>query len=117
VTRVDDGSNLTLEVLRDIRETLREANQCIDRHREENRTDFGRLRSEMNQRLDHLGEGQIRLATDVTGLREDVGGLREDVRVQARRLDNVLTTGGSLVQDLRGRVERLEDHEGLDPQS
>jgi predicted nucleic acid-binding Zn-ribbon protein len=126
---VAETGELTLRVLREIRDELVGTNQRVDRLREDTTREIGQLRTETTRRLDHLAEGQVRLATEVAGLRGEVGelrgevgelrgevgGLRGEVRRQGDRLENALLTGGQALQGLRQRIERLEEHTGLEP--
>lgn len=113
--------NLTIEILKSIRDELRGTNLRVD---------------DTNRRLDFLAEGQIRLTNEVHELRGDVQQLRGDVQElrgevhelrgdvhELRgdvgklrgRFDHFLETGGGLYAELRRRIERLEQHSGLVP--
>lgn len=133
-----EPDNLTVEILRDIRDEARTTNARIDSLRvettgliAETNQRLDDLRAESNERLERLNEGQIRLATgladlrgevgnlrgEVGNLRGEVGDLRGEVVRQGDRLENAILTGGQLIRGLTQRVERLEAHTGLEPPS
>ena len=125
---VMSGDELTVAILREIRDEIRATNARVD---------------VSNERLDKLAEGQIRIATEVAelrgevcglreevgglrgevgdlrgevgGLRGEVGGLRGEVRKQGDRLENAILTGGQMFREFRFRLDRLERHVGLEP--
>ena len=133
-----NGDELTVAILTEIRDEVRSTNVRVDRTNERldvlsSLPDQVRL---TNERLDRLAEGQIRIATEVAGLRGEVAGLRGEVvdlrgevvdlrgevgrlggevSTQGARLENAILTGGQMMVELRGRVERLEHHVGLEP--
>lgn len=116
-----DTPDLTLEVLRQIRDGVLATNARIDDTNQRLDQTNQRL-DQTNQRLDQVVEAQIRTATAVTELRGEVGELRGEVGTlrsevvrQGNRLDNALVTGGALLQAFRGRIERIERHTGLEP--
>jgi hypothetical protein len=85
-TKRGGEANLTIAILREIRDAARETNARIDSLRVEMHRGFDSLQTEMHQGFDLLG----------------------------RRIDNVLLgEHRSEHQDLRGRVERIELHLGL----
>jgi chromosome segregation ATPase len=140
-----EPDNLTVEILRDIRDEVRTTNARIDSLRvettgliAETNQRLDDIRAESNERLERLNEGQIRLATgladlrgevgnlrgevgdlrgEVGNLRGEVGDLRGEVVRQGDRLENAILTGGQLIRGLTQRVERLEAHTGLEPPS
>lgn len=114
ITRVSEPENLSVVILKQIREEIVGTNRRVDALRAESKQQVDTLRAEVTQRLDHLTEGQVRLATDVAGLRGEVHDLRGEVTRQGDRLENAISTGGSVIRDLRDRVERLERHTGID---
>ncbi len=98
MTEGDDvkKADLTVEILKDIRQEIRQTNSGLEAVRQ----DLGALRQEQqetNLRLDALGrrvvEGEIRTASALTALAHDVRELTGYLRVQG---------------DLRPRVERCE---------
>lgn len=119
-----DDEPLTVQVLRSIRDEIQqlrtETKSEFQQLRTETKAEIQQLRTETTDRLDHLATGQIRLATEVAGLRGEVvelrgevAGLRGSVDRQIARFDHFLETDGNTVRDLRHRIERLEDHTGL----
>ena len=126
------SDDLTIEILKEIRNEIRTTNVRVDE-----------TKRELSGRLDLLAEGQIRIATEVVEVRREVGGLREDVGGlrgevgglrgevgglrgevvglrkevirQGERLENAMLTGGQVYQGLRMRLERIEKHVGLEP--
>ncbi len=94
-----DDEPLTLQVLRSIRDEIHAL-------RRETEAEFRHLRTETTGRLDHLAEGQIRVATEVVEL-------RRSVERQTARFEHFIETDGNVVRDLRTRVERLEEHTGI----
>ena len=125
---MSEPENLSVVILKQIREEIVGTNRRVDALRAESKQQVDTLRVEVTQRLDHLTEGQVRLATEVAGLRGDVHDLRgevhdlrdevhdlrDEVTRQGDRLENTISTGGSVIRDLRDRVERLERHTGID---
>ena len=113
----DSGPHdLTVEILRDIRDEVRGVRDEVgalrkdtnDRFEETNkRLDATNDRLETmnsrvdlsNSRLDLLAKGQVRVANEVLTLRH--------------RFEHFLATEGDVIRDLRDRVERLETHTGL----
>ena len=117
-----EPEDLSVQILKQIREELVGTNRRVDALRAEATGQVESLRTQVTQRLDHLAQGQVRIATEVSGLRGEVSGLRgevqdlrADVTRQADRLENAIKTGGAVIRDLRDRVQRLEQHTGLDP--
>jgi len=124
-----EPEDLSVQILKQIREELVGTNRRVDALRAEATEQVESLRTQVTQRLDHLAQGQVRIATEVSGLRGEVSGLRgevsglrgevqdlrADVTRQADRLENAIKTGGAVIRDLRDRVQRLEQHTGLDP--
>ncbi|MEQ9502614.1 MAG: hypothetical protein RIT81_37430 [Deltaproteobacteria bacterium] len=96
---------------------LREIRDAIVGLRSDTNARFAELHGRVdatNSRLDHLAEGQIRLATEVAGLRGEVGELRGSVHRLEHRFDRFLTTSGGRHRNLEHRVHRLEVHTGLE---
>lgn len=101
---------LTVQVLRSIRDEIhalrRETQAELRQLRAETAGELRELRTETNGRLDHLAEGQIRIATEVVEL-------RGSVEHQTTRFEHFIETEGNAVRDLRTRVERIEEHGGV----
>ena len=129
--------DLTVGILRGIRDEIRATNVHLDALRQDTNSRFEELRGDTNRRLDHLAEGQIRLTTEVTELKGDVSELKGDVselkgdvrelkgdvsELGSRiakiddRFEHFLVTGGTAVRDLTSRVARVERHVGLSPE-
>ena len=107
MSNVSDSGNgnvvdMTIEVLKDIREELRGVNQRIDG---------------LSQRVDGLNERVDGLNERVDGLNERVDLLNERVETGFAavngRLDSVLKIVGTHHLQLETRVTRIEDHLGL----
>jgi predicted nuclease with TOPRIM domain len=90
----NNGTNLTVEILRDIRDEIRSTNQRLDTTRE----DLGRRIDETNRRL---VESETRLATAILGMKGTLEEVRDYLKDQS---------------DLRRRVERLERQVGIPPE-
>ena len=89
-------SDLTVEILRDIRDEARKTNARLDGLNE--RVDG------LNERVDSLQVGFVALRTEMHEGFEHLGG----------RIDNLLLgEHRSEHEELRGRVERIEQHLGL----
>lgn len=128
IAGVSEPENLSVVMLKQIREEIVGTNRRVDALRAESKQQVDTLRVEVTQRLDHLTEGQVRLATEVAGVRGEVHELRGDVHDlrgqvhelrdevtrQGDRLENAISTGGGVIRDLRDRVERLERDTGVD---
>jgi predicted nucleic acid-binding Zn-ribbon protein len=97
-------ADLTVAILREIRDEIRTTNQRLDATREELSQRLDTTREELGQRIDETNrrivESEVRLATAVTDLRQSVVEVRDLLKEQL---------------DLRHRVERLERHVGLAP--
>jgi hypothetical protein len=104
----DAMSDLTNEILLDIRNELRGTNQRLDR---------------TNERLDRVVHEQIRHSTAIVGLEAGFHRVEErlDVVVEAihglnTRIDNVLIGGmGEKVREHESRIQRVEEHLHLAP--
>ena len=115
--------SLTVEILRQIRdETAKTGAETAKLRTEvtmlrtevtETNARLGHLEASTNSRLDFLVEGQVRLHTEVAGLRGDVVDLRGAVDQQGTRFEHFLYSEGDVIRSLRDRVGRLEAHTGL----
>lgn len=111
---VDGASDLTVKILQEIRDEIRTTNSKVDALRQDTGRNLGDLRNDMNQRLDFLAEGQVRMRTEMTGVRGELADLRSVVERNGERFEHFLATNGDIVRDLKGRVARVEAHLGLD---
>ena len=106
-------SDLTTQILIDIREELRTSR---DEVRKDLRETSAELREEMrgtNKRLDFLVEQQIRNATESVARENRLGSAIEGLNA---RLDNVFVGGmGKTVREHESRIQRVEQHLGLGP--
>ncbi len=102
----DSVEPLTVQILRTIRDEVAKTNERLERLRAETSSELRQLRTETTGRLDHLAEGQIRIATEVVEL-------RRSVEHQTARFEHFIQTDGNVARDLRTRVERLEEHVGV----
>ena len=105
------SSDLTVQILREIRDEIRSTNRRLDdtradlsgRMEETNRT-LGETRADLSARIDEtnkrLGESEVRLATAILDLRTSLVEVRDLLKDQL---------------ELRHRVERIEQHLGLPP--
>jgi chromosome segregation ATPase len=130
----DDTQDLTVEVLRSIRDEITGLRADTNARFAELRTETNASIAQTNARLDFLADGQVRLATEVAGLRGDVhdlrgevhdlrgevhdlrGGLTDLTKVvekNGQRFEHFLATEGDVIRDLRRRIERVESHVGL----
>lgn len=103
-------SDITTEILIDIRNELRETR--------------GEIRG-TNERLDRVVKEQIRHSTGIVGLEagqrhmeerlhETIGGVTRAVEGLNARIDNVLVGGvGQKVREHESRIQRVEEHLGL----
>ncbi len=129
-----DATDLTVEILKGIRDEMREmrmaqtttnahltalkvgqdaTNERLD---ETNRRldQTNRRLGGTNDRLDHLAEGQVRLATSMADTNERLGDLVRSVDQLSGRIDNVLIGPvGTAVRDLQVRLARVEEHTGI----
>jgi hypothetical protein len=92
-------SDLTTDILIEIRNELRGTNARLDR---------------TNERLDRVVAEQIRHSTAIVGLEARVGDLAESIDGLNGRIDNVLVGGmGATVREHELRIQRVEEHLGL----
>lgn len=82
-----DPTDLTVEILKDIRSELRSTNQRLDgtNHR------LDETRAELSQRVDAVVDGQVRLATEVVALASavsEVATLLKEDRIVRNRVDD-----------------------------
>lgn len=108
-----DETNVTVAILRDIRDEIRGTNTRVDSLREE----MDQRLSQTNERLDFIADGQIRLRTEVTELRVVTEQLRGVAERNGERFEHFLATEGDVIRDLKGRMTRVEVHLGLDSAS
>ena len=94
------STDVTVQVLTEIRDEIRSTNRRLD----DTRTELSTRIQETNKLIDetnkHLVETEIRLATAIGDLRGSVVEVRDLLKEQL---------------DLRKRVERIEQHLGLPP--
>ncbi|MCC7380182.1 MAG: hypothetical protein IT384_00020 [Deltaproteobacteria bacterium] len=106
----DETENVTVEILRAIRDELSRLRGDTNSRFEELRADtnarLDELRTDTNARLDFLTSGQVRLATEVAGL-------RTVVERNGERFEHFLATEGDIIRDLKTRMTRVEHHLGL----
>ena len=86
----DNGSvaDLTLTVLKDIRQDIREM-----------RGDISEMRGDISE-----------MRGDISEMRGDISEMRGDIRMLTARFDHFLEFGGRTHGELEARVVRLEDH-------
>jgi chromosome segregation ATPase len=102
-------SDLTLEVLKDIRGELRQLRGDVDGLRSELRSELRGVRGELVDLRGELGEVREELR-DVRGeLRE----VRGELITLNQRVDGALKIAGTHHGELESRVRRIEDHLGL----
>jgi hypothetical protein len=113
---VGDTPSLTVKILTEIRDEIRTTNTRVA----ETNVRIDVLREETNARLDFLAEGQVRLATEVAGLRGEVVELRGEVvelrgvvEKNGERFEHFLATEGDVIRDMKHRLHRVEEHLGL----
>jgi hypothetical protein len=110
----DNVADLTLEILRDIRDEAKKTNSRIDETN--SRLDETNMRlGDTNSRID---ETNMRLGDTNTRLDGLCGEMRRGFATLGQRLDNVLLgEHRDEHQSLHSRVSRLEEHLGLEPAS
>jgi hypothetical protein len=98
----DDTQDVTVEVLRSIRDEITGLRADTNARFAELRTETNASIAQTNARLDFLADGQVRLATEVAGLRGEVHDLRGVVEKNGQRFEHFLA-----------RIERVDSHVGL----
>lgn len=100
-------SDITVEILRDIRDGVRQTNVRLDRMGEELNTRLDKTNARLdktNARLDQTNDG-------LAGLRQEV---EEGFRLMDQRFDNFLMgEHGKEHDELRRRVSHIEEHLGF----
>ena len=110
-TQDSKTSDVTVEILRDIRDGVKQTNARLD----QTNARLDRMGEELNARLDQMGEELNtrldRTNTRLDGLRQDVG---EGFRMVDQRIDNILLgEHGKEHDELRRRVSHIEEHLGF----
>ncbi|MCC7380377.1 MAG: hypothetical protein IT384_01000 [Deltaproteobacteria bacterium] len=103
---VDETQSVTVEILRAIRDELSRLRGDVGELRADTNARFEELRGDTNARLDFLTSGQVRVATEVAGL-------RTVVERNGERFEHFLATEGDIIRDLKTRMTRVEHHLGL----
>ncbi|MCC7380850.1 MAG: hypothetical protein IT384_03420 [Deltaproteobacteria bacterium] len=109
----DGTENVTVQILREIRDELSRLRGDTNFRLEGLNGRLEELRSDTNARLDVLAQGQVRLATEMAGLRGEVVDLRGVVERNGERFEHFLATEGDIIRDLKTRMTRVEQHLGL----
>lgn len=117
-TRDSKTSDITVEILRDIRDGVKQTNVRLDRMGE----GLNQRLDQTNARLDQMGE-ELNTRLDRTNARLDqtndgLAGLRQEVeegfRLMDQRFDNfLLGEHGKEHDELRRRVSHIEEHLGF----
>ena len=130
--REDSGPHdLTVEILRDIRDEVRGVRDEVAGVRDEVtgvrdevgalRDEVGALRKDTNERFEETNERlqQTNGRIDLSNSRLDLlakgqARVANEVLTLRHRFEHFLATEDDVIRDLRDRVERLETHAGLD---
>ena len=93
-----DSTDLTVSILRDIREEIRRTNTCLDETKTE-------LKAELAQLRDRTTESELRTATALVNVADAV---REVKQLLSDRLDL-----GDRLERCEGEIKLLKEHVGL----